>query len=401
MRKAYRLAAAGVATATALVVLAEAAFGGQFRLLTGVFPEEPGPVSRLLAPGAGPHATLGSGSAPGSAPAVPAAPGAGPSAAPAGDGCALSAKLVPTCGVLWGVAPAAQTSQDQWTALHEFEAVTGRTQAIFHAYHRGIQAMFPTRTEIAIAREPGHNRLLLINWRPDVASWAAIARGDAGVDAFIDRLAQHLRTDFPEPVMLAIHHEPENDVRNTPGSGYTALDYRAMYRYVVKRLRAAGVTNLVTVMVFMAYPPWNVKPWWPQLYPGNDMVDWVGWDTYAYSTPGYGYGDFAQMVDRTTTWARTWPGMYTYAAKHFPDKPLMLAEWGVFRSATDPGHQVDLLASVNTELARFPLLRAMSYFDTPNAHGHDTRMWTTPEALAQYRWLSARPVFQVNVVSQP
>jgi hypothetical protein len=397
VRKANPLAAVSLAVAMAAVVVVEGAFGGQFRLLSGVFPQPLIPISHLRAP-AGTAGTLDAGrAAAGRGGAVPdsrSATGSRPA-------CTVTAKLVPTCHVLWGVAPGAQTTINQTYALHKFEADTGRTQAIYHAYHRGVDQMFPTPPEIALAREPGHQRLLMINWRPGSTTWAAIARGDARVDTFLDRLAAHLRTDFPERFILAIQHEPENDVRPWSHSGYTALDYRAMYRHIVHRLRARGAANMVTAMVFMAYAPWNVKPWWPQLYPGNDVVDWIGWDTYAYSNPGYGYGDFAQMVDRTTRWAKSWPGMYTWASKRFPDKPFMIAEWGVFQSHINPHHPVDFLGSVATQIGRFPQIRALCYFDTPNAHGHDSRVTATPDLLAKYRWLGAQAMFQVDLAPLP
>ena len=28
------------------------------------------------------------------------------------------------------------------------------------------------------------------------------------------------------------------------------------------------------------------------------MVDWIGFDTYSYSEPGYGHGDFAELLNR-------------------------------------------------------------------------------------------------------
>ena len=49
-----------------------------------------------------------------------------------------------------------------------------------------------------------------------------------------------------------------------------------MFRYVINRLRADGVTNLVSVMVLMAYMPWIRQSWLDDLYPGDDVVDWVG-----------------------------------------------------------------------------------------------------------------------------
>ena len=136
-----------------------------------------------------------------------------------------------------------------------------------------------------------------------------------------------------------MHHEPENDVRTKVTSGMTAKDYADAFRYVVKRLRSDGVTNMITTMVYMAYVPWNTKSWFEDLYPGDDVVDWIGWDAYAYSDPGYGHGDFAEMMNRRSSEHPDWPGFYTWAAQTFPTKPLMVAEWGVWYSAANPDHQ--------------------------------------------------------------
>jgi len=321
---------------------------------------------------------------------------------PPGDGeCALGPKLVPTCGVLWGVAPGAHTNQPRDEALYEFEADTGRTQAIYHAYHRGTE-LFPTAMEREIARDPAKPRLLFLNWKPTGASWAAIANGHRATDDYLDRLATHIRENFPEPFFFTVHHEPENDVRESAGSGYTAADYRAMFRYVINRLRTQGVTNLVSTMVHMAYVPWNTKPWFEDLYPGDDVVDWVAWDIYAYSDPGYGHGDFSELMNRTSSTAPDWPGFYNYAAARHPDKPFMLAEWGVWYSSRNPGHMAEFYDSVARQISLYPRLKAMVYFDTPaDQSGRDSRVDRTAEGLAAYQRLGADPTFDVSVAAPP
>ena len=40
-----------------------------------------------------------------------------------------------------------------------------------------------------------------------------------------------------------------------------------------QRLRGDGVTNAVTVICYEATPEWASKSWWPQLWPGSDVVD--------------------------------------------------------------------------------------------------------------------------------
>ncbi|MFF5291541.1 glycosyl hydrolase [Paractinoplanes globisporus] len=340
---------------------------------------------------------------PSSSVVAPLSPGlapAPPGLAPRRSGCRTGRKLVPTCGVLWGVAPGAHTESRGASALAEFERKTGRTQAIYHAYHGGIRQLFPTPQEIAIARQPGRHRVLFLNWKPESASWAAIARGDKRTDAFLDRLAAHIKTTFPEQFFLAVHHEGENDVRPRAGSGYTARDYAAMFRHVVKRLRAHGVINMVTVLVHMAYVPHATQSWFNDMYPGDDVVDWIGFDTYAYSDPGYGHGDFAQVFNRKIEIAGkgSWPGFYTWALTRHPGKPLMIAEWGVWSSKRNTAYKVDFYRELGNEIRHFPKIRAMVQFETPhNQKGQDSSVDSTPAALAAYRKLGKLPIFQVAV----
>ena len=312
--------------------------------------------------------------------------------------CRVASKLVPTCGILWGVAPGARTEERGVRALAEFERKTGRHQAVFHAYHRGIRQVFPTEQEIAIAREPGRNRILLLNWKPESTTWARIARGDRRTDAFLDRLADHLKKNFREQFFFAIHHEAEDQVRERSGSGYTARDYAAMFRHVVKRLRAKGATNVVTVLVHMAYVPHTTKSWFQHMYPGDDVVDWIGFDTYSYSDPGYGHGDFAELLNRRSASKPGWPGFYNWVRARHPHKPLMVAEWGVWFSERNPGHMAEFYREVGQQISRFPGIKAMVHFETPANHkGQDSSVDSTPAALREYRRLGKLPVFQVSV----
>jgi hypothetical protein len=319
-----------------------------------------------------------------------------PGAAPDGS-CRTGAKLVPSCGVLFGVAPGAFTDARGERALLAFEQKTGRHQDIYHAYHRGIGQLFPTKEEIAIARGGGRPRILFLNWKPTGASWAKIAHGDPGTDRFLDRLGAHIRQDFGEKFFFTVHHEAEDNVREKAGSGYTAEDFAAMFRHVVLRLRAAGATNLVTVVVHMAYVPHTSQTWFDDMYPGNDVVDWIGWDTYAYSDPGYGHGDFAELMNRRAANKPQWPGFYNWAVRQHPDKPLMVAEWGVWASKRNPGHKAEFYREVGRQITAFPRIKALVGFDTPsNQKGMDSRVDSSPDALEAYRELGRLPIFQVE-----
>jgi hypothetical protein len=308
--------------------------------------------------------------------------------------CTTDRKLVPSCGVLWGVAPGAHTQMPRGQALREFEQKTGRQQAIYHAYHRGHEN-FPTAEEIEIARE----RVLFLNWKPQGATWAQVAKGDPATEAYLDKLAARMKSSLTEPFFFTVHHEPENDVDPRRGSGRTATDYAAMVRRVIGGLRERGVSNLVSVMNYMAYVPLNSQPWFERLYPGDDVIDWIAWDAYAYSERGgYGFGDFAEMMNRRSSSKPSWPGFYNWAAEQHPDKPLMVGEWGVWHDDGNPGHRAAFYTSVSRQMPLFPRVKAMVYFDTPgDQRGRDSRVDRTRDGLAAYRELGRERTFQVRV----
>jgi hypothetical protein len=309
--------------------------------------------------------------------------------------CRTGDKLIPTCGALIGVSPGSHTSKDKEDEHPLFETRVEKTQQIHHAYHRGIEKLFPTEDQIALTTDPEKPRTLLLNWKPRAASWAEIAAGDPEVDAYLDRLAAHLNENFDKPFFFTVHHEPENDVIQEDGSGMEAADYADMYRHVVERLRGAGVDNLVTVMNYMGYLKWVEKPWHHELYPGDDVVDWIGVSAYGQSLKDDGHSDFGELVDQTNESA--WPGFYHWIAKEHPEKPMMLAEWGVFRMDDYPDHQETVFETARSQMAHYPRLKAIVYFESPDAEGRNSEVHHDPDVLEAFRNLMRSPHFQVRL----
>lgn len=348
-------------------------------------PAPPIPTIPPIKPTPGPTGSPTSTSTP---PAPPAPPGQ--------PGCTVDKLLVPSCGAWLGVAPGAHDfSRTRSQQLATFEADAGRKMDVMHVYHTDNQ-LFPTAEEIKMAREPGRNRLLFINWKPSTTkSWKAVAAGDPAVNAQIDKLSTYIKKTFPERFFLALYHEPENDVNPTPGSGWTAADYRAMYRYVALRLRANGVDNAVLAMVYMGFAKWGAQSWFDDLYPGDDVVDWVGYDPYAtVDTPG---SDFATMVNKKLGAYAGWPGFYSWAEKRVPGKPMVLAEWGVAESAGNPAGKADFFRGVVADARQFPRLKALLYFDSAKANKGDTRIASSTASKAGFRDLAADPYFRQTV----
>jgi hypothetical protein len=325
---------------------------------------------------------------------------AGTASAASQPACTVDAKLVPSCGVLWGAAAGGFSNAPRDEALKTFEAKSGRTAAIFHTYHKGDE-QFPTAAEIAMTNDPAHPRTLMLNWKVGYGStWAKVAAG--AQDARIDREAAYLKTHFTKPFFLVLHHEPENNVNPSKKSGMTAKDFAAMYRHTILRLRAQGVTNAVSTIAYMNYEKWNDSPWWFDLYPGDDVVDWIGVDSYLNAQPGgYHNGDFTNLMNRTTGKSK-FPGFYTWATTQHPTKPIVAAEWGVYDSSAKVlgKNKADVYNTVLTDLDSMPAIKGIVYFETAkDQSGHDIRMDDTAEALTGFKKVAADPRFDVKLQS--
>jgi beta-mannanase len=322
-------------------------------------------------------------------------PPTGPTTQP--GSCATDELLVPSCGVLWGAAAGGFTDTPRDIALKNWEALTGRTAAIYHTYHKGDEK-FPTKAEIAMTHDPAHPRVLLLNWKVAYGStWARVAAGDK--DARIDAWASFVKANYgSQKFFLALHHEPENDVQTAASSGMTAKDYAAMYRHVVQRLRADGVTNVVNVVALMGNEKWMAQSWWKDLYPGDDVVDWVGLDSYVSVEKGYyHYGDFSSLLDRKPTGGGL--GFYDWAVRNHPSKPIMVAEWGMYHRVAYPTSKAAAFASVVPSLAAHPKVKAVVYFDTAKDDTGDRNIAvdSTPDSLGAFRQVAASPIFDVKI----
>ncbi|HEU4350045.1 MAG TPA: DNRLRE domain-containing protein [Actinoplanes sp.] len=327
---------------------------------------------------------------PGDTPIVAPAP-ADTAAPPAG--CVTDAMLVPSCGVLWGGAAGGFTDAPRDQALIDWEKTSGRTATIFHTYHKGDEP-FPTKAEIAMTRDAAKPRVLLLNWKIAYgSSWAKVAKGEQ--DKRIDAFAARVKATYPEKFFLVLNHEPENDVIAKAGSGWEAKDFAAMYRHTIERLRAKGVTNAINVMAYMGNEKWMSQSWWKDLYPGDDVVDWIGLDSYVSAEQGYyHYGLFADLLDRKGT---TGPAFYAWAVTK--RKPLMIAEWGAYHRIGKTADKAPQYNSVRPELAKRPAIKAIVHFDTEHDDegDRDISITSTKTGLAAFRKLAADPIFDVKL----
>lgn len=307
--------------------------------------------------------------------------------------CAVAPTTTPACNVWFGVAANPEADEDWDTALIEFEEGAGRTVDIVHYYKRGQDMAFPEPRELYRQNQPNRNRILFYNWKPEGLTWRAIADGAA--DPYLKLLASHLNTTMQDPFFLSLNAEMEDEVIPTAGSGQTARDYRDFYRHTVTTLRSGGVDNAVFVMNYTGSQKWAETPWFEELYPGDDVVDWIAQDPYAYdlqSTP-----NLAQLVDQSGR--GTWRGFYSWAAEQHPDKPQMLAEWGVDDPAGAASLKPMFFSSAAELLTQYSKIRALIYW---NHSGMDpdgslrsvgrTAIDSSPTSLEAFRQFVHSPI---------
>lgn len=107
-------------------------------------------------------------------------------------------------------------------------------------------------------------------------------------NANIDTLGTWI-TDAQRPVFLRIGYEFDGS-----WNSYDATLYKQAFRYIVDRLRANGVDNVVTVWQASGYTR-NVSTLM-RWYPGDEYVDWVG---YSYFNQSWNPGDGILEIARS------------------------------------------------------------------------------------------------------
>jgi beta-mannanase len=152
---------------------------------------------------------------------------------------------------------------------------------------------------------------------------------------------------------MAFHQEPEPAV----GTYGTAQEYAAAYRYIVNRFAADGVTNVSWVWAVEGYSGHYAK-YQSGLYPGDDVIDWIGWDPYNwYLCHNTTWKSFREKVSVFYNWL---------LQNGHGNKPFMLSEWGSRESDVDPQAKGTWFTDARDTMksGHFPNLKALVYFDS-------------------------------------
>jgi hypothetical protein len=304
-------------------------------------------------------------------------------------GCTISTTLVNSCRPWFGGFSFRTGSLTADVA--DVESRIGRPLEVVRSYFPLGRIPLNNENKTMINRT---NTIVFTNYKPAVP-WANATGSNATINAQIDAAADSIKSMAPKKIMLSLDAEPEDDVSS--GVSCTTLaakhpsgspaDYRAMWQNVRNRFDTKGVTNVVWVMNYMGFSRWDciVK----DMYPGNNLVDWVMWDPYA------GNGE---------TWDSSVSRFYnvltnqTDANHAFTSKTWGIAEWGSWHSTQTNAYQYYADAKTAIETNRYPKLKLYSFFD--NTGVADSRIDYTlggvsdPVELTNFRTLANSPAFQ-------
>jgi hypothetical protein len=243
-------------------------------------------------------------------------------------------------------------------------------------------------------------RRLFLNWKPGGAGqeqWANSA-GVASehcedgavcriVDGNLRTLAASIAAVKPHVILLTLWHEPENEVDGHVCAGAecrgTAEEYVAMWHNARSLFAQGGADNVLWAWTMTGYS--GHFDLLPDLWPGNDLVDWVLWDPYL---PGTGGTDVVAAIDSAYQHL-----LATSDAEHdWAAKLWGLAEWGTSLDPNQatPQEQAAAFAQLETALneeGAFPRLELLAYFDS------GASVIEEEPALSAYRSLATSPHF--------
>ncbi len=199
-------------------------------------------------------------------------------------------------------------------------------------------------------------------------------------DKFLKRWAKRIKK-FKKPVMITFGEEMNGDWfpwsgKFQGGKKKGPKRYKKAFRHIVKLFRKKKVKNATWVWQpnHDSYPEkkWNrVNAY----YPGDKYVDWVGFSLYGAQNSGQSWVGFEKIMDP----------IYNKLTSKYPDKPLMMAEWGV-REPKNASKKADWYSTALSTLpTKYNKVKISILYNEKWAKDSDLRINSSVEALAAWK----------------
>jgi beta-mannanase len=297
-------------------------------------------------------------------------------------------------------------------AIQDFEKLVGKHQAIVASSSFWGLGTFPDANVRIIS---DYGAVPLIYWSPwgppyeqgphvDPGNYSLSRIAEGQLDPYIDKWAAAARA-YGKPLLVSFACEMNSnwfpwagrtngaDAHSPDGGGFAGPEmYKRAYRHAVDRIRADGAANISWVFQpnNTSHPnrKWNAMA---QYYPGPNYVDWLSMSAYGQITPGSGAGD-GDWDD----WAEVMDKQYKTLAALDPDKPIMLAEWGVGEFPLG-GSKADFIRAAFAAMngGMYPRLKAAIFWherwQNKDESWSNLRVQSSPGSLKAYRQGVANP----------
>lgn len=270
---------------------------------------------------------------------------------------------------------------NNFNTITDFETQSGKPVSIINVFASwgntdGTEKFRPT----LMSKIRDHGSIPLFTWEPWNTSVDPNAQPNFQLqditngtyDAYINEWAQAAKA-WGHSFFLRWGHEmngnwyPWAELINGNSGG----QYVAAWRHVHDIFTANNVTNVTWVWcvntVYSGSTPID------KLYPGDNYVDWVSFDSYNRGTNNnLSWRDFDTLIDPT----------YKQLQTIAPAKPVMIAEYGTVEEGGNKGQWYK--DALKYELKEhYPRIKAVSYFNL-NKGGYNNVITTTEASRAAY-----------------
>ena len=230
------------------------------------------------------------------------------------------------------------------------------------------------------------NEILAGKWDAYIDQWAADA-AKVPSQFFVSFACEMNGTWFPWSGWFYGKGPPVTGDPKIPATWPGPETYKKAWRYVVDRARAQGATNILWVFQpnNYSYPliPWNLAA---AYYPGPEYVDWLALSVYGKQYAKEDWCPFRLLLE--------WP--YEELCRLDPQKPVMLAEWGVAESHLPGEEKGAWITSAFLEMtSRYPRLKAAVFWherwENEDGSYSNLRVNSSKASLQAYREGVANP----------